>query len=559
MPTPAGICISGTAFDQVDGKLPIAFKFIGEQQVKNIAKPIRVYRVVTGVSEGKSRPFGRGRSPGLIIGVAAIVAVLVAAGIAWKMQKPAMDHAAQSDPRIPRLAVLPLDNISPNSEDEYFSDGMTEELISRLSRVKGLDVIARTSVMQYKGKTKNVKDIGRELNVDTVLEGSVRRAGNKVRITVQLIDVDSQGHLWSEDYDREIKDVLATQSEISRTVTNALHVRLAATAAMGEPKRLLGDAETYNLYLKGRFHWSKLTLDGLKKSIEYFEQAIARSPNDARSWAGIADAYVWLGWFSFLPPNETFPKAKAAAERALALDENLAEAHASLGLVRFLFEWDWTGAKQAYERAIELSPSYALAHLWYGIYFKAMGAQDSALEQIMRANELDPLFLIANAEIGWAAYYRRDFPEAERACRKTLELDPNFLFALSCLQFALGLQKNPEVVRIASRLVELNPGDPYMLGGLGWAHGVLGQTAQARDILATLNPISLKVALPPTSTFPVYVGLGDRDQALKELERARRERWGDMVWIKTDPMFDPLRQDPRFITLLKKMDFPESP
>ena len=436
---------------------------------------------------------------------------------------------------------------------------MTEELISRLSRVGGLDVIARTSVMQYKGKAKGIADIGRDLNVNTILEGSIRKSGDKLRITLQLIDVASQGHLWSADYDRQLKDVFATQSEIAGRVVDALHVRLVepgATAVMATRNK---DSETYNLYLKGRFYWSKTTLEGLKKSIEYFEQALARSPNDARSWAGIADAYVWLGWFSFLPPNETFPKAKAAAEKALALDENLAEAHASLGLVRFLFEWNWAGAKQSYERAIELSPSYALAHLWYGIYYKAMGDQEKALNQIMRANELDPLFLLANAEIGWAAYFRRDFLGAERACRKTLELDPNFQFALLCLQAALGLQKNSEVVQIARKLVDLNPGDPYMLGGLGWAHSVLGQTAQAREILAKLKQLAQTIPVPPTSTYFVYIGLGDRDRAFTDLERIRQERWGDMVWIKTDPVFDPLRSDPRFAVLLGKMAFPETP
>jgi tetratricopeptide (TPR) repeat protein len=395
--------------------------------------------------------------------------------------------------------------------------------------------------------------------VNTILEGSIRKSGDKIRITLQLIDVASQGHLWSADYDRQLKDVFATQSEISGRVVDALHIRLVEPGNAATVASRSRDSETYSLYLKGRYHWSKTTLEGLKKSIEYFEQALARSPNDARSWAGLADAYVWLGWFSFLPPNETFPKAKAAAEKALALDENLAEAHASLGLVRFLFEWNWAGAKQSYERAIELSPSYALAHLWYGIYFKAMGNREKARTQIVRANELDPLFLIANAEIGWAAYYRRDFPEAERACRKTLELDPGFPFALLCLQAALGLQKSPEVVQVARKLVELNPGDPYMLGQLGWAHGVLGQTAQAREILATLKKMSQTSPVPPTSTYPVHIGLGDRDRALMDLEKTRQERWGDMVWIKTDAVFDPLRSDTRFDALLRKMAFPEKP
>ena len=436
---------------------------------------------------------------------------------------------------------------------------MTEELISRLSRVGGIDVIARTSVMQYKSKAAGIADIGRDLNVNTVLEGSVRKSGNKMRITMQLIDVASQGHLWSADYDRDLKDVFATQTDISSRVADALHVRLVESGNPASVASRSKDAETYNLYLKGRFHWSKTTPEGLKKAIDYFEQALARSPNDARSWAGLADAYVWLGWNSILPPNETFPKAKAAAEKALKLDENLAEAHASLGLVRFLFEWDWNGAKQSYERAIELSPSYALGHLWYGIYYKAMGNQEKALAEILRANELDPLFLIANAEIGWAAYFNRDYPKAERECRKTLELDPGFPFALLCLQYALGLQKKPEVVKVAGKLVQLNPGDPYMLGGLGWAHSVLGQTAQARETLATIKKIGQTNPISPTTTYTIYIGLGDFDAALSDLEKVRQERWTDMVWIKTDPVFDTVRSHPRFVALLEKMAFPEKP
>ena len=563
---PGGICISGTAFDQVDGKLPLRFEFIGDQQVKNIAKPVRTYLALVDALPRRSRDAHGTKRHLLTIGAAAIVAVLLAAGIVWKAQQTAAKGPAPSAisrakqlPGSPRLAVLPLANISPDPDDEYFADGMTEELISRLSRVSGLDVIARTSVMQYKGKATGIADIGRDLNVNTVLEGSVRKSGDKMRITMQLIDVASQAHLWSADYDRQLKDVFATQSEISSRVVDALHVRLIEPGNAAAVAVRSRDSETYNLYLKGRYHWSKTTLDGLKKSIEYFEQALARSPNDARSWAGLADAYVWLGWFSYLPPNETFPKAKAAAEKALTLDENLAEAHASLGLVRFLFEWNWAGAKQSYERAIELSPSYALAHLWYGIYYKAMGNQQKALTQIMRANELDPLFLIANAEIGWAAYFRRDFREAERECRRTLELDPNFPFALLCLQSALGLQKNPEVVQVARKLVQLNPGDPYMLGGLGWAHGVLGQAAQAREILATLRKMAQTSPVPPTTTYLVYIGLRDLDRTFSDLERTRQERWADMAWIKTDPVFDALRSDPRFVALLEKMAFPETP
>ena len=560
------ICIAGTAFDQVEGKLPLQFEFIGEQQVKNIAKPVRAYQVRGSAAAGDIREARAKRRPLVAAGTVALVVALVAAGFAWKAQRAANEgRAASASPAVPqargkpRLAVLPLANISPKQEDEYFADGMTEELISRLSRVGGIDVIARTSVMQYKGKTSGIVEIGRDLNVNSVLEGSIRKSGDKLRVTLQLIDVASQGHLWSADFDRQLKDVFATQSEISGRVVEALHVRLVESAHNAYASNRGTDSETYNLYLKGRYHWSKTSPEGLKKAIEYFERALARSPNDARSLAGLADAYVWLGWNSFLPPNETFPKAKAAAEKALQLDANLAEAHASLGLVRFLFEWDWAGAKQSYERAIELSPSYALGHLWYGIYYKAMGDQEKALAQIMRSNELDPLFLIANAEIGWAAYFRRDFLSAERECKRTLELDPNFTFALLCLQGALALQKNPQVIEVAQKLVQLNPGDPFVLGGLGWAYGVLGQTAKARETLAAIEKIARTAPVPPTTTYAIHIGLGEFDRALAGLEQVRQERWADMVWLKTDPVFDPLRSQPRFVALVEKMAFPEKP
>lgn len=283
---------------------------------------------------------------------------------------------AQSAARsAPRVAVLPLANISAGGKDDYFSDGMTEELISRLSRVAGLDVIARMSVMQYKTTQKSIADIGREPAVSTVLEGSVRKAGDKVRITVKLIDVATQGHLWSQDFDRDLRNVLATQSEIADHVARAMHVEMVE--GMGRAMhQTAGDPETYLLYLKGLTSAAKFSPEGLKKAIEYFEKALVRSPNDARSWAGLAKAYALLGWWAFAPPTESLKKAKVAAERALALDESLAEAHISLGMARFLADWDWPGAEKSYLRAIELSPGSADAHLFYGVWLKAMGRNE---------------------------------------------------------------------------------------------------------------------------------------------------------------------------------------
>ena len=565
---PGGICVSGTVIDAIGTTLPLTYEFLGEQRVKNIDKPVRAYQVRPGSESSATTPktsFLLTHRRWRMVGLGAAI-VLVAGAALW-YQKTTLPTSASSvgantpttgpatsPPRKAqraRLAVLPLVSISRNPEDEYFSDGMTEELISRLSRLRDLDVIARTSVIQYKGKSKSISEIGRELNVSNVLEGSARVVGDKVRITVQLIDVATQGHLWSQDYDRELKDILATQADISERVATALHVEMK-TADGEQSKSPVSDTEAYQLFLKGRFQWNRGTFESLNKSIDYFEQALARSPNDARYYAGLAEAHAMLGFFAFLPPAESFPKAKSAAEKALILDPDLAAAHVSLGLVRFFFDRNWAGAEQSFQRALQLNPGYATAHLMFGIYFKAMGNRERATMHIMRANELDPFFLLASAEIGWVAYYFRDYPAAVRACRNTLELDPNFLFALSCLQFALVAQRDPEAVTISQKIVSLTPGDTYQLGLLGWAQGILGNRADAEKILATITRAE-PPALPASLAF-VHIGLGNKDRAFQWIEKMYEARAPDLIWVKTGPEFDPLRSDARFTALLKRMN-----
>ena len=563
-----GICVSGSVVDTIGTMLPLSYEYRGEQTVKNIDKPVRAYRVRPGSESSgstlKTRSLITHRRWGMV-GLGAAV-VLVAGAALW-YQKTTLPTSASSvgantpttgpavsPPRKSqraRLAVLPLVNISRNPEDEYFSDGMTEELISRLSRLHALDVIARTSVIQYKGKSKSISEIGRELGVSNVLEGSARIAGDKVRITVQLIDVATQVHLWSQDYDRELKDILATQSDISERVATALNVEMK-TGTAAQSKSSEGDTQAYQLFLKGRHHLNRGTFESLNKSIEYFEQALARSPNDARYYAGLAEAHAMIGFFSFLPPEESFPKAKSAAEKALTLNQDLAAAHVSLGLVRFFFDRDWAGAEQSFQRAIQLSPSYAMAHLVFGIYFKAMGNRERATMHIMRANELDPLFLMANAELGWVAYYFRDYPAAVRGCRNTLELDPNFLFALQCLEFALVAQRNPEAVTVSKKIVSLTPGDAYQLGLLGWVQGSLGNRAEAEKILESITRAQPR-ALPASLAF-LHIGLGNKDRAFEWIEKMHETRAPDLIWVKTGPEYDPLRSDARFTTLLKRMN-----
>lgn len=551
---PGGICISGTVFDQVEGKMPLSFKSLGEQTVKNIPKPVRTYRLAGSYSTPpvprRKRSLGRSG--------AAVIAVLVAAWIAW-WQATSWDNARGSSGTTggqPRLAILPLDSISPNAEDEYLANGMTEELISRMSRIEGLDVIARTSVMQYKGAGKNIATVGKELKVGAVLEGSIRKSGSKIRMTVQLIDVETQGHLWSQDYDRELKDVLATQSEIAEQVTRALHVRLLRPGHFATVGASV-DPETYTLYLKGLHQSGFFTPEGLKKSIVYFKQAIDRSPNDARSWSGLAKAYLLLGWWAYAPPTEAFPNAKSAAEKALAIDGNLAQAHITLGMARFLFDWDWLAAEKSLLTAVELSPGSSDARLFHGIWLKAMGRNQQAVVEIVRANELDPLNLMASAELGWVAYYGGRLDEAAQGCRRTLEVDTRYLFALSCLQMALAMTKDPEAIAVSKTMVDVTAGDAYFLGQLGWAYGLMGQRADALKILAGLKEKSATTEIPSGAFLYVYMGLGDRDTALAYMEKAYRERSADLVWIRNAPEFAWLRADPRFQSLLAKMRFPE--
>ena len=454
------------------------------------------------------------------------------------------------------IAVLPFVNMSANPEQDYFSDGISEELLNLLAKNPELRVIARTSSFSFRGETVKVADIARELNVNHVLEGSVRRDGNRVRITAQLVDARSDTHIWSETYDRELDDIFAVQENIAKVIVEEL---LAHISDFESRQLNTANLEAYEAYLKGQFHLNKWRMEAFLKSLEYFQQAVEMDPNFALAQAGLAESYGTLCLWGMLPANEACPKSKAIVMKALELDDTLADAHRVLADVRLFYDWDWQGAERAYKRAIELNPSLAIAHNNYAFYFFALTRHDDALAEIERARELDPVSLMINSDLGWAYYFARQYDQAILQFGRALELDPN----LAISQFALGYtyeQKGmfEESLAAFQKAVLLSPDDLVNMAGLGHAYAVAGRREDALEIVARLKQPSQQKIIPSWDIAAIYIGLDDKDEAFAWLEKAFAERHAQLVYIQTDPVLDPLRSDPRFQVLVRRMNFPES-
>jgi len=467
-----------------------------------------------------------------------------------------MDSGEEGIPKGPkhRLAVLPLGNISPDSKDDYFADGLTEELISTLSRIRSLSVIARTSAMQYKGTQKTIAQVGRELDVRSVVEGSVRKSGSKLRIAVRLVDASTEEDLWSETYDRELADVFAIQQDIAQRIGRALKLRLQRGQKQDLARGSTTKVDAYNLYLQGRFQWNLRTEASLRRAIALFERAIEKDPTFVLAFTGIADAYAQLGWLEFAAPTETFPKARVAAEKALEIDDRLAEAHVSMGFVRFLYERDWTGAEKELRRAVALNPGLPTAHQFYADYLKAMGRLPEAVAEMRRALELDPVSMAISTGLGHVLYLSRDYDAAIVQYRKALEIDPSFApahiwFGRPYLQKGLHAEAIAEV----EQAVALSGGSTISLAVLAHVYASAGRESEARRILADLLERARQRYLPSYWIALIFTGLGDVDQAMTWLERACDERSSWIVWAKVEPRFDGLRSNPRFISLLQKM------
>jgi TolB-like protein/DNA-binding winged helix-turn-helix (wHTH) protein len=457
----------------------------------------------------------------------------------------------RTNPPVHSVAVLPLENLSGDPQQDYFADAMTDELITDLAQSGDLRVISRTSAMQYKGVRKPLRQIGKELSVDAVLEGSIVRAGQRVRITAQLIDIGSDQHLWAQSYERDLGDVLILQSEMAHAIAEEIRPRISPNHKSQQAKRHRIDPDEQELYLRARYHLDKGDEAEIHKAIDYFQQALQRDPQDARSYAGLADSHLALTDY-YESPADTLMFAKQEAIKGVQLDDTLAETHEALGTVRFLYDWDWQEADKELLRAIELNPSSADAHTWRGVFLSQMGRNDEAIHELERAKSIDPLSLAVHMNAGWVYYIARRDALALEEWRKMLDLDPNFAVTHSSIWIAYVQQA--DVGKVLARSPQPED-DTLKLAALTGSNAVSGNRAEAEHLLARLALISKHHYVCPYEMATAHAVLGDKDQAMDWLQRGFRERSGCMVDLKTDPRLDSLRSDPRFDDLLKKVGF----
>ncbi len=484
---------------------------------------------------------------GAVIVLAALV--LVGAGIAY------LYSARTNRIAIDSIAVLPLANTSADPNAEWLSDGITESIINNLSQLPNLTVIARSSVFRYKGRDVDPQAAARELKVRAALTGRVVQRGDNLSISVELVDASNNRQIWGQQYNRKMSDLLAMQSEISREISEELRLRLTGEERKRVTKQYTANAEAYQLYLKGRHHWNKRTREDLKKGIEYFNQAVEKDPNYALAYAGIADCYgvPAIG----LSPPEAMPKAKAAAMKALSIDDTLAEAHTSLANVLLRYDWDWLGAEKEFKRAIELNPNYPTARYWYALYLFGMGRQEEALREVQRAEELDPLSLVTNWHVGIFFYYARQYGREIEQLRKTLELDPNFAGAHNDLGWAYAMTgRYEEAIEELQTAIKLSGEATDFVADLATIYSLSGKRTEAHRIIDKLKELAKQRYVAPYRMAQIYIALGDRDRAFEWLEKGYRERslGESFIDLKASPFWDPIRSDPRFADLLRRMN-----
>jgi serine/threonine protein kinase/tetratricopeptide (TPR) repeat protein len=485
------------------------------------------------------------KRPVLYGGAAIILILLIFGGISlFTRRQEAIDS----------IAVLPLENLSGDPEQEYFSDGMTDALISNLAKLGGLKVISRTSVMQYKGKKRSLPDIARELNVEAVIEGTVLSYGQRVRVTAQLIEAKTDRHIWNNSYERDFRDILTLQNEISKAIAQEIQVKLTPQ----EEKRLAVTSqirpEAYQAYLRGRFFWNKRSEEGLNKAIDYFKQAIEKDPSFALAYAGLADSYILLPQYSPVTPKEASLKAKESALKALEIDNTLAEAHASLALIKCHYDRDLESAEREFKLAIELNPSYANAHHWYAFLLMYDGRHDESIREIKLARDLDPLSLIINANVGFMLYFAGRYDEALAQYMNSIEMAPDF----AELYWYIGMAYEQkamlkEAEKEFQRAITLSGGFMKYIEALGHAYAMAGKKKEAMEVMGELRELSKREHVSPYYIASIYEALGEKDKAFEWLEKAYEINDTWISYLKVDPLFYKIRPDSRFKVLLKKV------
>ncbi len=562
---PEGICISKTAFDHIESKLPYGYEFIGDQTVKNISKPVGAYRVlmeprvtVAGKSEEKPAPV---RRMPILVGVVAVLVLALAVGIWYFFMRPSgtkvevatEENVAKVDKAKNSLAVLPFINTGNNPDIEYLSDGITESLIYNLSQFPNLKVRSMNSVFHYKGQKTDAQTVGRDLNVKVVLTGRIVQRGEDVSISVELIDAEDNSFLWGENYQRKFTDILAIQKDIGIKVSDNLRVQLSPGDRERLARHTTENSEAYQLYLKGRYHASQFTREGVQKGLDLLTQAVELDPNYAL-------AYVGLSWYGLaatdwiIPANEVMPKAKKAALKALEIDEALASAHNMLAGVYVWYEWNWEAAEREFKRSFELGPDNLNAHAYYGWYLSAMGQFDRAIAECQRAQELDPLSSEAGWILGEVLYYAGRYDEAIAQNLKTLDLNP-YYWPVAVNLARVYLQKNQyaEAIALLKKTIESGVDNPHPTAILGYAFALAGRKSEAEKILEEFKQQSQNKFITPGYFALIHIGLGNIDQAFEWMDKMYQEHSFYITYLKVMPEYDPLRNDPRFEALLKKV------
>jgi class 3 adenylate cyclase/TolB-like protein/Tfp pilus assembly protein PilF len=517
---PGEVCITQQVFDHIRNKLASHAEYIGKVSLKNVELPVEVYRL----------SLQQTKAP-------------------YPVPKRVISH---------RVVILPLANISPNTADEYFADGMTEELISSVSKIRDIRVISRTSSMKFKGSGKTIKEIAKELNVDTVLEGSVRKSGSKLRINVQLVDVELDEHVWAQSYDRELEDIFAIQSDIASNVADAMKVNLLAAEKENIEKKATESIPAYNLYLKGLHYRGEKTESGFRKAIQYFNEALKKDSRFALAYAGLAECYAALSEDGVLPADEGYPKAKALALKALKIQSDLSEAHATLGTVLADYDWDFRGAEEEFKRALGLNPNFGRVCNSYGALLACEGRLEEAIVEIKRAQLLNPLALEVNNCASVIYNCANQYDKSLETCQLMLRIDEEYFPAYQNLaETYLHKSMFPDAIKALEKAMKLSNGAATVKGRLGYAHAISGNTAEARTTLLELENDSKSKYVSPVAFALVHCGLGNKEQAIEWLERAYEEHAGGLISLKVRPLWASLHSVPRFKKLLKKMGLDE--